>query len=124
MMIYSLTDILASRELQRQLGVRPSPDGTTIEIDRLSSVWLTPTPSPYSWREILRHLRNGLHFEYPPCCVLQWVLGHALGVGEQCRRRGTVRASRPNGREKVWVPCIWHRGRCAGWRPYNWRLAS
>lgn len=47
----TLEHVLADPELQRRMGVKPSPDGRTIEIDWQSPVWMVPaTPEPAAER--------------------------------------------------------------------------
>lgn len=49
-----------------------------------------------------RHLRNGLAYGYPLCCVLRFVLGP---MGSQAVERGVCERTRKDGTLKVWVPC-------------------
>ena len=67
-----------------------------------------------------RDVVNGLHFGYPPCCVLWFALGRLLGVDRQAARRGGVDCTRGDDtygyEEYSFVPCC-HRLH-SDWSPF------
>ncbi len=58
----------------------------------------------------LQHIRAGLHYRYPLCCVIWYALGVALGVRRQAVRRGSVQLSKG----ASYVPCC-------HWKHPNWQ---
>jgi len=87
----------------------------------LEKVFFWPSRIVMGVAIFLRHLRLGLHYGYPLCCILQFSISRALGIHKlQGLRRGGVRL----GPTKVYVPCSYHKGRHPNWRPHKQWLAE
>lgn len=65
----------------------------------------------------LKDLRWGIYYGYPLCCTAQFAFGAAIGSGKlkMGLRGGGVHITAT----KVYVPCIFHRGRHPQWLPYS-----
>jgi hypothetical protein len=62
----------------------------------------------------LKHLRYGIHYGYPMCCVLQFSFQEGIGLSKQGLRRGGVRI----GENKTFIPCSYHMKRDPRWRTH------
>lgn len=63
----------------------------------------------------LKHLRMGVWYGYPICCILHFSMDSALGKKRVAGRRGGIHPA-PN---KAYVPCAYHQGRHPLWMPFN-----
>jgi hypothetical protein len=67
----------------------------------------------------LKDFRLGLYYGYPVCCVFQFSIERAVGIGRQAGRRGGIHIF-PG---KAYVPCSKHQGLHPQWKPFaseNW----
>jgi hypothetical protein len=86
----------------------------------LEQIIFWPTRIVMAWAIFLKHLRNGIYYGYPICCILHFAIESAIGSG---RKRAVRRGGIHPAPGKAYVPCFWHQENHPQWKSFdtkNW----